>query len=134
MVMATPIDSALLATQTYKPRKPVADARPRTSVFTEDEQAAGPAIVSRRTRSGVAVTLSTEALQLLSGNGGSPERNRPSIAEEAPARTGATAGTATGFELPADTPPPQREAPFAHVARDDGYRLAQPGSRLDISV
>ena len=65
--MAAPIDSALLATQTYKPRKTAAGARPRTEAFQEDRPSAAPAVVSRRTQSGVAVSLSAEALQLLNG-------------------------------------------------------------------
>lgn len=134
MVMATPIDSALLATQTYKPRKPAADARPRGNVFAEDERAPGAAVLSRRTHSGVAVTLSAEALELLNGQGQSTGRSQVRDHKQPVPQTEAASETGLSFELEADTPPPQREAPFAHVARSDGYRAVQPGSRLDISV
>ncbi len=134
MVMATPIDSALLAAQTYKPRKPAADTRPRGSVFAEDERAPGAAVLSRRTHSGVAVTLSAEALELLSEQSQTTGRSQARDHKEPVPQTEVASATGVSFELPAGTPPPQREAPFAHVARNEGYRAVQPGSRLDISV
>ena len=135
--MASPIDTALLATQTYKLRKPASGQRPRAPESGTPESTTAPAAPNRRSQPAVSLSLSAEALELLSGNrqpAREPQRagreDRQPAAQPVEAKTASDAAFAP--EEPAASP--RREAPFAHLPRESGARATLPGSRLDISV
>lgn len=132
--MASPVDSALIASQAYKPRKAPADGRtkPAAGDAGADQRAAA---AGRSGQPAVAVSLSAEALALLSGNRTNGQPGTPRHAEDR--ITQAEAGEEVedaAFEPLLEEPPRRREAPFAHVARADTQRYVLPGSRLDIKV
>ena len=135
--MASAIDSALLATQTYKARKPAAGTRPRGPAA--DTQAGTPAtaIPGQHSRPAVALSLSAEALQVLSGTRDTERQARPKESEDQTPRTAESEAAKPGegtFETLVEQEPRQREAPFAHLPRDESPRLQIPGSRLDITI
>lgn len=139
--MATPIDSALIAAKTYKARKPAADVRPRAPSQDGQNRPSAAVIPGNRGQSAVAISLSAEALQVLSGNrdAGRPAKPRgPDDETPRPAQPETTAASdaasETAFEPFTDAGPSRREAPFAHMARSDTPRLQLPGSRLDIKI
>lgn len=135
--MASPIDTALLATQTYKLRKPAAGPKPRTPESETQESLRPVAPPNRRSQPAVSLSLSAEALELLSGNRQPARDARPATRQDTtpvaePVDT--QAGTDAVFEPVEPQQAPRREAPFAHLPRDNAARATLPGSRLDISV
>lgn len=135
--MASPIDSALLAAQTYKPRKAAVGPRARAGSTERADQTAGIAAASRRNQPAVAVSLSAEALQILSGIKDTGRHARPQRADEQTASSeevDETSATDEAFEVFEQPAPRRREAPFAHLAREETQRIVPPGSRLDIRI
>ncbi|MGI9416155.1 MAG: hypothetical protein ACR2PM_20965 [Hyphomicrobiales bacterium] len=132
--MASPIDPALIAPQSYKPRaKPAADPRARGP---QDNAPARPdAGAGRRSQAAVSVSLSAEALAVLSGGRDTPRQARPDA--EKP-ETQAASAARPGFsaeDVSEEAPVPrQREAPFAQVSETRSQRYTAPGSRLDITI
>ena len=139
--MATPIDSALIAAQTYKARKPAADARQRAPAHEPQDRAPAAPVSGRRGQPAVAFSLSAEALQVLSGNR-EPARHIKQRADEdqtpKPAEAEAAASTDAAFEplgvSESELGSSRREAPFAHMTSASPQRLQLPGSRLDIKI
>ena len=135
--MASPIDPALIATQTYKARKPGADARQRTPAHEPQNRAQATAVPGRRGQPAVAFSLSAEALQVLCGNRehGRPIKQRTDE-EQTPKPAKAEAATAAedAFEPLSVSGSNRREAPFAHMTDASPQRLQLPGSRLDIKI
>ena len=135
--MASPIDTALLATQTYKLRKPASGPKPRAPEAGTPERPDIPSAPNRRSQPAVSLSLSAEALELLSGNRQPAREPQPALREDRQpaAQSVEAAGSADAVFDPVEpAAPPRREAPFAHLPRESAQRATLPGSRLDISV
>ena len=135
--MASPIDSALIANQTYKARKPAADARHRTPAGEPQNRAPATTVPGRRGQPAVAFSLSAEALQVLSGNREPARPAKPRTDEEQTPKAAepeATTATQEAFEPLNFSGSNRREAPFAHMTSANPQRMQLPGSRLDIKI
>jgi hypothetical protein len=135
--MAPPIDAALLATQTYKLR-PAGQAGVRQKSAQQATGGETPAMRSagRRQAPAVALSLSAEALSLLSGETGKPaavsrDPYDAAAREAAPQQAQSDDAVFEPIDFPAR---PQREAPFAHLDTNVNRRNVPPGSRLDITI
>ncbi len=160
--MASPVDAALIASQTYKLR-PTTPQSGRVRTSSENEPAVAGQGQGRRSAPAVTLSLSSEALDILNGNGqrpAQPQRDPYNAGQSATAdsginesdvnETGASEPDATGttfndavvretedsglFEPLQANSSHRREAPFAHLRDETANRYVAPGSRLDISV
>ena len=135
--MAPPIDPTLIGSQTHKVRpKPAGDPRGQRDSAPSRHDGAAP---GRRSQPAVSVSLSADALALLSSGRDAPHQSPKTQTRQQSqtAQTSTVTPTFTTDEIAEDTSataPRQREAPFAHVSETRTGRLAAPGSRLDITV
>ncbi len=133
--MAPPIDPTLIGSQTHKVRpKPAGDPRGQRESAPSRHDGAAP---GRRSQPAVSVSLSADALALLSSGRDAPRQPPKTEARQpqtAQASTVAPTFTTEGVAEEATPASRQREAPFAHVSETRNGRLAAPGSRLDITV
>jgi hypothetical protein len=131
--MASPLDAALIATQAYKLRPATpSGARPKPASQAGAPARTGAPLAGRREAPAVSLSLSSEALAILSGG---DRRTAPTPRD--PYRSDAAPAQARGDDLfePLDDPHRfAREAPFAHLKTAANTRPMPPGSRLDISV